>query len=284
MASEFTAAHPRTLNIQVFIDKNPAYKGSVHDEAGARAAGFKAAIVPGAVIYSHVSRLAIRLWGEAWIAGGSMNVRFLRPAFDGDHLTLSMSSPEGDPSLVNVTVRNVDGDELAVAWVRSTDETFTARPHHDHPRRPMPERPYKTEAGGLIAGSHIGTFERELTAIEYKSSRRQLMEIDPIYTDGGPVHPTLLMRMAMAEINTNFQFPSSLILTEAEGQNFSPVRPGQLVMFPGIIKQVFQRRGRYYFESEQDVYADGDAVAHIRMVCIYASLGAGQAAAEVSSS
>ena len=79
---------PRALVVDIRLDDDPRYKGSIHDDDVARARGYRAALVPGAFIYGHVSRLAIEAWGEDWAKRGAIGTRFRRPVYNGDRLTL----------------------------------------------------------------------------------------------------------------------------------------------------------------------------------------------------
>src|SRR5690606_38218693 len=49
------------------LDQNPRYRGSSHDDAVARQLGYRAALIPGAFLYGHLTRLAVRRWGEDWL-------------------------------------------------------------------------------------------------------------------------------------------------------------------------------------------------------------------------
>ena len=46
------------------------YRGSVHDDEVARRMGYRAALVPGAFLFGHFSRVAIEAWGLDWAALG----------------------------------------------------------------------------------------------------------------------------------------------------------------------------------------------------------------------
>lgn len=89
------------------LDANPRYAGSTHDDATARAMGFRAALIPGAFLYGHVTRLAVRAWGMDWLGRGQAEVRFRRPVHDGDKLVVGRSG-----------WREVDGGVRAEAAIR----------------------------------------------------------------------------------------------------------------------------------------------------------------------
>ena len=78
------------------------------------------------------------------------------------------------------------------------------------------------------------------------------------------------MRLAMGDTNQSYSFPSPVVLTSAEAQHFAPVYPGQRLTTVGRITDASLRKGKYYFESEEFVSADGVPVARFLRTSIYA--------------
>ncbi len=80
---------------------------------------FKAALVPGAFVYGHVSRVAIEAWGADWARCGSMWLRFRKPVYNGDLITIASSALQGEAGAQrsSVTAENEDGVIVAVGWL-----------------------------------------------------------------------------------------------------------------------------------------------------------------------
>jgi 3-hydroxybutyryl-CoA dehydratase len=84
-------------------DHNP-----IHIDPGfARAMPFGGTIAHGMLVLAMAGELMTRAFGERWLAGGRLQVRFRAPARPGDTLTAS-ASPQGRGYAVEV--RNQDGD------------------------------------------------------------------------------------------------------------------------------------------------------------------------------
>ena len=65
----------------------PEHAGnSIHTDAGARAAGFPAALVAGVTTYAYLTHPPAAGWGLEWVASGGGEVRFRSPVFDGDEV------------------------------------------------------------------------------------------------------------------------------------------------------------------------------------------------------
>ena len=56
----------------------------VHTDAGARAAGFRSALVAGTTVHAYLTRPIVEAWGVDWLAGGSSMVEFVAPVEAGD--------------------------------------------------------------------------------------------------------------------------------------------------------------------------------------------------------
>jgi len=62
---------------------------SIHTDADwARAKGFRAPLAQGMMSTAYVSEMMVALLGEGFIQGGSMAVKFVKPVYAGDTLTL----------------------------------------------------------------------------------------------------------------------------------------------------------------------------------------------------
>ena len=59
----------------------------IHTDAGARAAGFPAALVAGVTTYAYLTHPIVAAWGLDWVANGGGEVRFDAPVFDHDDVT-----------------------------------------------------------------------------------------------------------------------------------------------------------------------------------------------------
>lgn len=89
--------------------------GSIHtDPDWARAKGFADTIAQGMMTTAFVSNLMTDLLGMGFVAGGGMDVRFLRPVVCGDALTVTgtidgfSADPGGGPPLVHASVQAVN--------------------------------------------------------------------------------------------------------------------------------------------------------------------------------
>jgi acyl dehydratase len=92
--------------------------GSIHtDQRWAKAKGFDTTIAQGMMSTAYVSALMTSMLGAGFVAGGRMDVRFLRPVLEGDSLTVSgtvtgfVASGERIRVMADVAVHNQRGEQ-----------------------------------------------------------------------------------------------------------------------------------------------------------------------------
>ncbi|MCJ9749236.1 hypothetical protein MOV61_00735 [Neorhizobium sp. BETTINA12A] len=263
---------PRDLTVYIKLDNDPRYIGTIHDDAVARTRGYKAALIPGAFVYGHISRVALQAWGEAWTRRGGMGARFRRPVYNGDRLLIRAGILEGDGAMrrAQVLVTNEEGEEVASGWVGLPDGAPVVPDISAFAPIPRPAVPSKGDVGSLRPGMSLTTANRVLTQGDFEASLRAFGEGEPFYKREGIVHSGCAMRLAMGDAHNSFRFPSPVVLTEIETQHFAQVRPGQRLATVGQVAQVYQRKGKHYLGTEEFLLADGLLVARFRRTQIYA--------------
>lgn len=266
-----TPASPRDLRVHVLLDDAPHYKGSIHDDAVARAKGYKAALIPGAFVYGHISRVAIEAWGERWAATGAMSARFRKPVYNGDDLVVSAGVLTDDGSFLHaeVGVSNGDGEVVATGWIALPHEPQIPPGIGRLKVLPTLDAPPVIAAGELQVGAPLHSRDRLLTGADFATSLSAFAERHPIYANPGFVHSGMLMRMAMGDTNSSWKLPGPVVLVETETQHFATVYPGQRIRVSGRVVEVYERKGKHYLVSEEFLLADQTVAARFRRTQIY---------------
>jgi len=78
------------LSPLVVVARNTAAEeqGSIHDDKQARSVGYKGGLVPGPTGLAYITRRLVDFFGPAWVEGGRIALRFSRPAYDGERVTV----------------------------------------------------------------------------------------------------------------------------------------------------------------------------------------------------
>jgi acyl dehydratase len=82
----------------------------IHSDEIARRFGFRGALVAGVAVYGHLTYPLVQAFGEHWLGNSVSTVRFQKPAYDGDPLTIAMAP--ADPGYL-VTCHDTAGTLLA---------------------------------------------------------------------------------------------------------------------------------------------------------------------------
>lgn len=258
-------------HIPIVLDDNPRYAGSVHDDVVARRMGYRAALVPGAFLYGHFSRLAVDLWGMDWIAHGGIGITFRRAVYNGDTVRLTAQNvPNEAGQRLDLVMTGPGHEELATGWI-SLDRHPPPPPEVSESQiKPLPVPRPVYGAGQMSPGLTGGSAGAVLTRAEIAESLRAFGEDHPIYQGGLLAHSGCLMRKAMFEINQSFQLPGPYVLTACEGQHFAPMQAGERFTTISRVLSAFERKGRHYFESDEIVLGNARPVARFRRCQIYA--------------
>jgi acyl dehydratase len=90
----------------------------IHTDAGARAAGFPAALVAGVTTYCYLTHPIVAAWGSDWVARGGANVRFRAPVFAGRPIECAPSAQDDGTFVVEAIDHTESQNPRAIVEVR----------------------------------------------------------------------------------------------------------------------------------------------------------------------
>ncbi len=248
----------------------------IHDDTVARRFGFRGGLVPGVTVYAYMTRPIVAALGRAWIERGRASVRFVKPIYEGDDVTLRTAELPGDLRAIEVTALNPAGESCAVATAAlpAVDDDpgvdLVAYPWRDLPD----ERPEATRAV-LEALGALGSPELwydEAVAAEY---RDKFDDPGPLYRPPGAlVHPGLFLDQGNRALDRNVRL-GPWIHTASEIRHLGPAHVGERITTRGRVQRLFEKKGNELVELDLLLVA-GDArpVARLRHTAIYRLRGA----------
>lgn len=71
-------------------------ENKIHSDAIAKRLGFTGALVPGVTVFGHMTWPLTEKFGERWLANSVVTTRFLKPAYDGERLTVTQQERDGE--------------------------------------------------------------------------------------------------------------------------------------------------------------------------------------------
>ena len=244
-------------------------ENKIHDDATAARYGFKGGLVPGVADYGYLSRATLQTWGEAWMCGGSMEAKFIKPIYHGEVAT-AIASSDDDPDHVTLSLQNPDGASCAVGQAKRRSGVqaphISDYPHHA-PLAPS-ERPIPA-IDSFAAGRILG-------AIDYRHDAQQARELSQSLfvealpcADGKQIwHPALCLSYANQIVKANVQL-GAWVHTASHVDYFDQPAQGEQVSLRGSVAATYDKRGHVVTELDLAMFADAQrALVKIRHTAI----------------
>jgi hypothetical protein len=254
-----------SFEITASLDWRPRYEGTSHEDATARAMGFRAALLPGVFVYGHATRPALRRWGRDWLARGTADVRFRRPVHAGDSLRVLVGADErrAGEIIATVSIMQVESGTVVLEGTVGLADAPPTPP--DLPLLDPLEPRRVIHPGAVPEGLALGSVAQTLTAETVAESRADFRETEPILAEDGLIHSGCLIRKTMGDALGNLILPMPVIFAAVRVENMAPAPVGASYRTSARITRGYEARGKHFIETDEWLLADGRPVArHVR--------------------
>lgn len=201
-------------------------ENKIHDDAVAARYGFRGGLVPGVTVYGYLAQAVCEHFGADWLERGAMDVRFHKPVYHGDDVTVALRA-EADGR-----VRVEAGDCAAgVAWIHGEDATII-----------LDEAPIERRAASaqtLAIGTVLGTWRERLDLARSTVSA----PLDPAI--GGWAHPAVMLSLANRIFVENYILGPWMHVS-SEIRKFGPARDGDEVRVRARVEDRYERKGHEF--------------------------------------
>jgi hypothetical protein len=258
--------------------KNTAVESDnkIHDNVVAAKYGFRGGLVPGVIVYAYMTVPLVERFGEAWLARGSMQVKFHQPFYEGEMVMVHAEVDEdGAPTKVVIKAEREDGSVCAtgLATVKDDAKWLGEATIEGFPEQALPEFSARPEAvkENFLEGALLGTLAVRLDLREAEANYlRSIQEELPIYYGAGAVaHPGYLLGLANEIFVKNFKL-NPWIHVGSDLINHSLARDGEELVVRGRIRQVFERKGHQMVSMDLLLVAgERRVLAQVRHTAIY---------------
>lgn len=247
-------------------------ENAIHHDDVARRYGFAAALVPGVTLYAYVTRPIVEALGTAWLARGTVNVKFVKPVHEGETVVVTGTIIERTPSGATATVSGRTGaGECVVASVTLPAGSPTPVNASLYPAAPLPaDRPPATRehlAGLTTLGTPEALYD-DACAADYLT--RVSEELPAYRGPDGWVHPAFFLQQANRALRDNVRV-SPWIHVASAVRHLGGARVGASLATRGRVRSLYEKKGRELVELDLLVVSGASArpVAHIRHTAIY---------------
>jgi MaoC like domain len=228
-------------------------ENKIHHDTVAAEYGFRGGLVPGVTVYGYTAAAAIEHFGPEWLDRGAMDVRFLKPVYEGDEIVVTLEA--GDDGRVRI---DTGGSASADAWM-----------HSDAPGDPMNHTDASVERRGasretLAPGIHLGTLVRRLDL----SQSRISAPLDPFIGPERRAHPAILLSLANEILMSNYEL-GPWMHTASAVRNFSSARDGEQIRVQACIEDQFERKGHEFVVLDMVMLGEDRVIEQVRHTAIW---------------
>jgi len=254
----------------VVVARNAATRSDnrIHEDTVARTYGFSGGLVPGVTLYGYLTRPVVAHFGTDWLERGTIDVRFMRPVYDGGQveavaepdpaggaeLRLSLMDSEGTPCVVGTAGLPERPqpvfDPASVPWA----ETAEDRPAAD--------------AESLAPGRVLGSLFAPVEADYYRAYLDLLDEDPEPYRSAGLAHPGALILAANTVLAANVRL-GPWVHVGSRVANLAPVPRQSDVETRARVRDRYERKGHQLVELEVVWLHDGLPVMTALHTAIY---------------
>ena len=144
----------------------------IHDDDVAQQFGFTGALVPGVELFARLTTPLVEAWGEEWLAGGRVDVRFRRPVYDGEELlvevadggALTATGPDGEVRCLGSAARTAERPDLtglvevtpAEGWWRTRSSGRSPASTRTSPSSRTTGTSTRSATPGALPGERVG--------------------------------------------------------------------------------------------------------------------------------
>ena len=252
------------MNVHTAIARNFSEESEnrMHSDGEARQFGFTGALVPGVAVFGHMTRPLVEAQGAGWFSGHALKTRFLKPAYDGDELSIECVA-EGAGQLVRCHARGELLAELrSTPGVAPCDAMAAVSGGEAVPERPEVAWPL------IDVGQPFPAFQWCPDADEHRLYASQVADDLPLYRETDLLHPHALLSTANTAFSNRFRLPAWLHVG-SEVAMHEPVRIGDELEVRATPVEKWHRKG-HEFVTLYIVYAAGRTVkTEIRHTAIF---------------
>jgi hypothetical protein len=226
----------------------------IHDDLVAQQFGFTGALVPGVELFARITTPLVAAWGEEWLSGGRVDLRFRRPVYDGEELLVDLADDD------ELSATGSDGERRCVGSAARTGERPDLGGFAEVP-----------EAAGLVDDPVVGplpSVHEPVTVAQNEWYLDAVGEPLALYRENGWAQPGMLIK-AVHRLLTHHVALGPWIHTASDCRFLGVARLPALVTSHGRVTSVGRRGRNDEVRYDALVLADGRPVLHVEHTALY---------------
>jgi acyl dehydratase len=244
----------------------PDSDNKIHDDEVARRFGFGGALVPGVEVFAYATRPFAARWGADFLTRGEMDIRFRRPVYDGEDVTVTPDA--GADGRFAFALAGPDGELRADGGAALAGEPppQQAMDPAAWPEKPVVDPLPAADAESLAVGTRFGTVREPVTPDGHTAYLEGVGDDLALYRRF--VHPGALLRMVNAVLFRNVAL-GPWIHTGSSLRFLAPAAVPTTLVGQGVVTDRWERNGRSWVRFDALVLAGERPVVHVQHTAIY---------------
>lgn len=232
----------------------------IHSDEVAAEFGFAGALVPGAAIFGHMTRPLLDALGTNWLSNWRADVRFLKPAYDGDALTIHHEA-QGEEHCVRCQARGLVLAELTTSPSGSDGPPSAVDPGLTPELRP------EIRWDNVEIGEPFPAWTWTPDTVANAESAAQVEDDLSCYRDG-VIHPHAILSTANRTLTRRYQLPAWIHV----GSNLRfrrLLRIGDEIGVRTVPRRKWRHKGHEFVELRINYVVEGMVATEIGHVAIF---------------
>lgn len=236
----------------------------IHSDAIALGFGFRGALVAGVVVFGHMAYLPVKAGGRDWLTNNQAEVKFLKPAYDGEMLDITL---EGNAARSDTKCLNPEG--VLLATLTGEQGAKEAGAIHKIPAAGEPVVREEINWENLILDNPAPAY---LWHADHESNQKlvkQLGDDVEIYQgDNACVHPCWMLRQCNSAFSRSFILPAWLHVG-SKLTFHQPLLIGQDIEVRMIPVKKWERKGHEFTTLYVAFLVKGELFVEVEHTSIY---------------
>ena len=242
---------------------DPTSDNKIHDDEVARQFGFSGALVPGVELFAYLTHPFVEAWGEDFLRGGQIDLRFKQPVYDGEQVVAKVRAIGGGD--VEVELRGPDGSVRSVGHAAPVSNRACDLDRFSE--QPLPGTLVAADPAALRPGP-LGSISEDVTVENAQRYLDDISEPLALYRAQAVVHPGALLRMVNALLVRNVAL-GPWIHTASSCALLGVAHFPTVLRAHALVTETFERNGHDYVRYDALVLSDDVPVLFADHTAIY---------------
>jgi acyl dehydratase len=240
-----------------------ASENRIHSDDVAKKYGFEGALVPGVAVYGYLTHPLVERFGERWLSHSVSSVRFLKPAYEGDVLTIST-----EEVATGHRTRCCNAAGVLLAELDSQVPQTLPEPHDqgvfDHDSKAAERIPMEWDS--VLPGQPFLPWHWQITEDGNRSYADRVSDTQAIYRTAA--HPHWLLAIANYALVREFIMPA-WIHVGSEVRFREPLKVGDTVQVQAVPLEKWERKGHQFVKLYLAYHRDSVLTTEIFHTAIF---------------